>query len=196
MLPSNSSTEALIGEHDIAKMRRTFRHHKLSQFSTCGGTAIICHAEASDKRFCSDTTHYSEVHEFHLYTGACNQYIFAHTFLQAGRCCMAMTALQMLTCSIKTAGREILNQRLCCMHPNIIQFQEVFLTPDHLAIVSEYAPGGDLVDFIERHNTAHDRALMESEARRLFQQLIVGVDFCHQVTCSAVKLIHMQVCTW
>ncbi|KAL0055292.1 hypothetical protein WJX82_010289 [Trebouxia sp. C0006] len=83
--------------------------------------------------------------------------------------------------SIKTAGREILNQRLCCMHPNIIQFQEVFLTPDHLAIVSEYAPGGDLVDFIERHNTAHDRALMESEARRLFQQLIVGVDFCHQM---------------
>ena len=94
-----------------------------------------------------------------------------------------MTVMQLLTCSIKTAGREILNQRLCCMHPNIIQFQEVFLTLDHLAIVSEYAPGGDLVDFIERHNTAHDRALMESEARRLFQQLIVGVDFCHQVTC-------------
>ena len=84
-------------------------------------------------------------------------------------------------CSIKTAGREILNQRLCCNHPNIIQFQEVFLTPDHLAIVSEYAPGGDLVDFIERHNSAHDRALMESEARRLFQQIIVGIDFCHQV---------------
>ncbi|KAL3132801.1 hypothetical protein ABBQ38_006728 [Trebouxia sp. C0009 RCD-2024] len=83
--------------------------------------------------------------------------------------------------SIKTAGREILNQRLCCNHPNIIQFQEVFLTPEHLAIVSEYAPGGDLVDFIERHNTAHDRALTECEARRLFQQLITGVDFCHQM---------------
>jgi len=78
------------------------------------------------------------------------------------------------------------------MHPNIIQFQEVFLTPDHLAIVSEYAPGGDLVDFIERHNTAHDRALMESEARSLFQQLIVGVDFCHQVICSHV---HPSLCT-
>lgn len=92
-------------------------------------------------------------------------------------------------CSIKTAGREILNQRLCCMHPNIIQFQEVFLTPDHLAIVSEYAPGGDLVDFIERHNSAHDRALRESEARRLFQQLIVGVDFCHQV-CMLCLLVY------
>ena len=90
----------------------------------------------------------------------------------------------LLCCSIKTACREIINQRLCCTHPNIIQFQEVFLTPDHLCIVSEYAPGGDLVDFIERHNTAHDRALTESEARRLFQQLIIGVDFCHQVSQS------------
>lgn len=86
-----------------------------------------------------------------------------------------------LCCSIKTAGREIINQRLCCTHPNIIQFQEVFLTPEYLCIVSEYAPGGDLVDFIERHNTAHDRALTESEARWLFQQLVIGVDFCHQV---------------
>ena len=92
------------------------------------------------------------------------------------------TIFLLLCCSIKTACREIINQRLCCTHPNIIQFQEVFLTPDHLCIVSEYAPGGDLVDFIERHNTAHDRALTESEARRLFQQLIIGVDFCHQVS--------------
>ena len=91
--------------------------------------------------------------------------------------------------SIKTAGREILNQRLCCNHPNIIQFQEVFLTPEYLAIVSEYAPGGDLVDFIERHNIAHDRALREAEARLLFQQLIIGVDFCHQVDWKSAAFV-------
>lgn len=84
-------------------------------------------------------------------------------------------------CSIKTAGKEVLNQRLCCMHPNIIQLHEVFLTPEHLAIVSELAPGGDLVDYIERHSIQHDSALNESEARWLFQQLIVAVDYCHQV---------------
>ena len=67
------------------------------------------------------------------------------------------------------------------MHPNIVQLHEVFLTPEYLGIVSEYAPGGDLVDYIERHNTAYDRALMEDEARWLFQQLIVAVDYCHQV---------------
>ena len=67
------------------------------------------------------------------------------------------------------------------MHPNIVQLSEVFLTADHLAIVSQFAPGGDLVDYIERHNMTHDRALKESEARWLFQQLIVAVDYCHQV---------------
>ena len=87
-------------------------------------------------------------------------------------------------CSIKTAGKEVLNQRLCCMHPNIIQLHEVFLTPEHLAIVSELAPGGDLVDYIERHSVNHDCALKEAEARWLFQQLIVAVDYCHQVKCA------------
>ncbi len=87
------------------------------------------------------------------------------------------------------------------MHPNIIQLHEVFLTPEHLGIVSEYAPGGDLVDYIERHNMAYDRALMESEARWLFQQLIVAVDYCHQVSslcehkapCCAVILPFLEV---
>ena len=68
------------------------------------------------------------------------------------------------------------------MHPNIIQLHDVFLTSEHLAIVSEFAPGGDLVDYIERHSITHDCALNESEARWLFQQLIVAVDYCHQVT--------------
>ncbi|KAL3132788.1 hypothetical protein ABBQ38_006715 [Trebouxia sp. C0009 RCD-2024] len=85
------------------------------------------------------------------------------------------------TTAIKTAGKEVLNQRLCCMHPNIIQLHEVFLTPVHLAIVSELAPGGDLVDYIERHSMSHECALQESAARWLFQQLIVAVDYCHQM---------------
>lgn len=70
------------------------------------------------------------------------------------------------------------------MHPNIIQLHEIFLTPEHLAIVSELAPGGDLVDYIERHSMNHDCALKETEARWLFQQLVVAVDYCHQVKCA------------
>ena len=79
-------------------------------------------------------------------------------------------------------GREVLNQRLCFHHPHIIQFREVFLTADHLAIVSEYAAGGDLADYIDRHQAKNQQAgLTEDNALWLFHQLVTGVNFCHQV---------------
>ena len=87
----------------------------------------------------------------------------------------------------------MLNQRLCCLHPNIIQLHEVFLTPEHLAIVSELAPGGDLVDYIERHSMTHECALQENAARWLFQQLIVAVDYCHQVICTCYRTPHVCI---
>ncbi|XP_044947889.1 serine/threonine-protein kinase SAPK4-like [Hordeum vulgare subsp. vulgare] len=64
-------------------------------------------------------------------------------------------------------------------HPNIIQIIEVILTPTHLAIVMEYAAGGELFDRIV------DRGwFSEEEATYFFQQLICGVSYCH----------HMQIC--
>ncbi|KAB2030504.1 hypothetical protein ES319_D05G236700v1 [Gossypium barbadense] len=43
--------------------------------------------------------------------------------------------------------REIMNHR-SLKHPNIVRFKEVLLTPTHLAIVMEYAAGGELFDRI------------------------------------------------
>ncbi|MBA0770377.1 hypothetical protein Gotri_019026, partial [Gossypium trilobum] len=43
--------------------------------------------------------------------------------------------------------REIMNHR-SLKHPNIIKFKEVLLTPTHLAIVMEYAAGGELFERI------------------------------------------------
>uniref|UniRef100_A0A2N9F4S5 non-specific serine/threonine protein kinase n=1 Tax=Fagus sylvatica TaxID=28930 RepID=A0A2N9F4S5_FAGSY len=43
--------------------------------------------------------------------------------------------------------REIVNHR-SLKHPNIIRFKEVLLTPTHLAIVMEYAAGGELFERI------------------------------------------------
>ncbi|KAH9712908.1 serine/threonine-protein kinase SAPK1 [Citrus sinensis] len=43
--------------------------------------------------------------------------------------------------------REIMNHR-ALKHPNIIRFKEVFLTPTELAIVMEYAAGGELFERI------------------------------------------------
>ncbi|PPR98762.1 hypothetical protein GOBAR_AA21915 [Gossypium barbadense] len=43
--------------------------------------------------------------------------------------------------------REIINHR-SLRHPNIVRFKEVILTPTHLAIVMEYASGGELFERI------------------------------------------------
>lgn len=62
---------------------------------------------------------------------------------------------------------------------------QVFLTPTHLCIVMEYAAGGELFDRIVKAGR-----FSEDEARYFFQQLICGVDYCHQSvrchpTCTA-----------
>ncbi|XP_071730845.1 serine/threonine-protein kinase SAPK3-like [Rutidosis leptorrhynchoides] len=69
--------------------------------------------------------------------------------------------------------REIINHR-SLRHPNIIRFKEVFLTPTHLAIVMEYAAGGEL--FVKICSAGR---FSEDEARFFFQQLISGVSYCH-----------------
>ncbi|KAG4993263.1 hypothetical protein AAZX31_11G037900 [Glycine max] len=71
--------------------------------------------------------------------------------------------------------REIVNHR-SLRHPNIIRFKEVFLTPTHLAIVLEYAAGGELFERI-----CNAGRLSEDEARFFFQQLISGVSYCHSM---------------
>lgn len=71
--------------------------------------------------------------------------------------------------------REIMNHS-SLKHPNIIRFKEVLLTPTHLAIVMEYASGGELFNRI--CNAGRCR---EDEARFFFQQLISGVSYCHSM---------------
>uniref|UniRef100_K3YSX4 non-specific serine/threonine protein kinase n=1 Tax=Setaria italica TaxID=4555 RepID=K3YSX4_SETIT len=51
---------------------------------------------------------------------------------------------------------------------------QVVLTPTHLAIVMEYAAGGELFDRI-----CSAGRFSEDEARYFFQQLICGVSYCH-----------------
>lgn len=69
--------------------------------------------------------------------------------------------------------REIINHR-SLTHPNIIRFKQVVLAPTHLAIVMEYAAGGELFAKI-----CSAGRFSEDEARFFFQQLISGVSYCH-----------------
>lgn len=71
--------------------------------------------------------------------------------------------------------REIINHR-SLTHPNIVRFKEVMLTPSQLAIVMEYAAGGELFARI-----CSAGRFSEDEARFFFQQLISGVSFCHSM---------------
>lgn len=71
--------------------------------------------------------------------------------------------------------REVINHR-SLRHPNIIRFREVQLTPTHLAIVMEYAAGGELFERI-----CNAGRFSEDEARFFFQQLISGVNYCHSM---------------
>uniref|UniRef100_A0A7S0SV19 Protein kinase domain-containing protein n=1 Tax=Mantoniella antarctica TaxID=81844 RepID=A0A7S0SV19_9CHLO len=70
--------------------------------------------------------------------------------------------------------RELINHRLLD-HPNIIRFVEVLLTPTHLAIVMEYASGGELFERI-----CSKGRFGEDEARFFFQQLVSGLEYCHR----------------
>jgi len=70
--------------------------------------------------------------------------------------------------------REIANHR-CLRHPNIVQFRGLALTETHLAILMEYAAGGELFERI-----CDAGRFGEAEARFFFQQLISGVEFIHK----------------
>jgi serine/threonine-protein kinase SRK2 len=80
----------------------------------------------------------------------------------------------------RIVARELLNHRMCALHPHIVQLKEVFLTPHHLAIAMEYAAGGDLSEYVQA-NKLPGMGILESDARWLFQQLLIAVDYCHRL---------------
>ena len=68
--------------------------------------------------------------------------------------------------------------RLCLW----LQFREVCLTPTHLCIVMEYASGGDLFEYVLQHKApVHGEGIPEASACWFFTQLMVAVQFCHEL---------------
>ncbi|KAM9251462.1 5'-AMP-activated protein kinase catalytic subunit alpha-1-like isoform 1-T1 [Cariama cristata] len=70
--------------------------------------------------------------------------------------------------------REIQNLKLF-RHPHIIKMYQVICTPTDIFMVMEYVSGGELFDYICKNGR-----LDEKESRRLFQQILSGVDYCHR----------------
>eukprot|EP00930_Biecheleria_cincta_P043964 TRINITY_DN30166_c0_g1_i1.p1 TRINITY_DN30166_c0_g1~~TRINITY_DN30166_c0_g1_i1.p1 ORF type:complete len:360 (-),score=57.65 TRINITY_DN30166_c0_g1_i1:167-1204(-) len=60
-------------------------------------------------------------------------------------------------------------------HPHVIGLLEELDDAGRVVVVLEHAEGGELFELIVNNNR-----LAEAEARRLFQQIISAVDFCHR----------------
>lgn len=59
-------------------------------------------------------------------------------------------------------------------HPCVVDLREVLSNRDHIFMVMQYCPNGELYDIVRRRG-----AFSEADARRHFQRLVQGVAFCH-----------------
>ena len=76
---------------------------------------------------------------------------------------------------------EILN------YPNIVKLYEIIDTPKHVHLAMEYIGGTSLHGYLKR---IPNRRLDEPEARRIFKQVLHGIEYCHNknVTHRDLKL--------
>jgi len=78
-------------------------------------------------------------------------------------------------------SRAHLFQEVKCMklvyHPNIIRLYEVIDTQTKLYLILELAEGGDLYDFI----TKHDKGVEEGLARSIFHDVVSAISYCHRL---------------
>ncbi|XP_011190852.1 SNF-related serine/threonine-protein kinase [Zeugodacus cucurbitae] len=72
-------------------------------------------------------------------------------------------------------------QEVRCMklvqHPNVVRLYEVIDTPTKLYLVLELGDGGDLYDYIMKH----EGGLSEDFARKYFKQILRAITYCHQL---------------
>ncbi|KAL4579193.1 hypothetical protein LXL04_015331 [Taraxacum kok-saghyz] len=69
--------------------------------------------------------------------------------------------------------REIATLKIL-KHPNVVRLHEVLASKTKIYMILEYVNGGELFETI-----ASKGKLRESDARKMFQQLIEGVGYCH-----------------
>ena len=72
-------------------------------------------------------------------------------------------------------------QEVRCMqlvqHPNVVRLYEVIDTQTKLFLVLELGDGGDLYDYVSKH----EHGLEESKARKYFIQIVEAINYCHQL---------------
>ena len=78
-------------------------------------------------------------------------------------------------------SRDHLFQEVWCMkqvqHPHVVKLYEVIDTQSKLYLILEFGDGGDMYDYIMKH----DKGLDEDVAKRYFKQIVQAIHFCHQL---------------
>ncbi|XP_055601799.1 SNF-related serine/threonine-protein kinase-like [Uranotaenia lowii] len=78
-------------------------------------------------------------------------------------------------------SRAHLFQEVRCMklvqHPHVVRLYEVIDTQTKLYLILELGDGGDLYDYIMRH----DKGLSENLAQEYFRQIVRAISYCHQL---------------
>ncbi|KAJ0178241.1 hypothetical protein K1T71_006064 [Dendrolimus kikuchii] len=78
-------------------------------------------------------------------------------------------------------SKSHLFQEVRCMklvqHPNVVRLYEVIDTHTKLYLILELGDGGDLYDYIMRHESG----LSESLARDYFRQIVRAISYCHRL---------------
>jgi len=63
-------------------------------------------------------------------------------------------------------------------HPNVVRLYDVIDTHTKLYLILELGDGGDLYDYIMRHE---GQGLGEDVARNYFRQIVRAIDYCHRL---------------
>ncbi|CAK1556310.1 unnamed protein product [Leptosia nina] len=78
-------------------------------------------------------------------------------------------------------SKSHLFQEVRCMklvqHPNVVRLYDVIETETKLYLILELGDGGDLYDYIMRHESG----LSESLARDYFRQIVRAISYCHRL---------------
>ncbi|OMJ16881.1 Serine/threonine-protein kinase ppk1 [Smittium culicis] len=69
----------------------------------------------------------------------------------------------------RNTGQEKVN------HENVVRLYDIIESENHIGLVLEYASGGELFEYIMKN-----QYLRDSEAKRIFSQLILAVSFLHE----------------
>lgn len=62
-------------------------------------------------------------------------------------------------------------------HPHVVRLYEVIDTQTKLYLILEYADGGDMYDYIMKH----EGGLSEDKARTYFKQIVTAIQYCHRL---------------